>query len=216
MSRIECPKFPRTIASHHVIGRPWRLSQETLLLFEVGLEDDLTCREVGVGPHEEIMQISKVRLVKTLGRSWIKNQEASKDIKRGGILFPSPKTSYMDANTQKYKETYIYAWEITLGRPEQGPCPLSMQKLHSCAPRMAQVHWAWGNSSQSWYLLLLSGKAQFFAQLQVETFLINIKPFIHHFSFRTKRLKRKAGTRSFKGGVLSSLWVSRVFYFIFL
>jgi hypothetical protein len=37
---------------------------------------------------------------------------------KGGILFPSPKTSYMEVNTQKDEETCIYAMEIILGHPE--------------------------------------------------------------------------------------------------
>jgi hypothetical protein len=36
---------------------------------------------------------------------------------KGGILFSSPKTSYMEANTQKDEETCIYAMEIILGHP---------------------------------------------------------------------------------------------------
>jgi len=39
----------------------------------------------------------------------MKIQEASEDITKGGILFPSPKTSYMEANTQKDEEKGIYA-----------------------------------------------------------------------------------------------------------
>jgi len=33
-----------------------------------------------------------------------KIQEISKDIANGGIMFPSPKTSYMEENTQKTKK----------------------------------------------------------------------------------------------------------------
>jgi len=39
----------------------------------------------------------------------MKIQEASKDIREGGILFPCPKTSYIEANTQKDEETGISA-----------------------------------------------------------------------------------------------------------
>jgi hypothetical protein len=37
----------------------------------------------------------------------MKIQETSEDITKGGILFPSPKTSYMEANTQMTKKQMI-------------------------------------------------------------------------------------------------------------
>jgi len=37
----------------------------------------------------------------------MKIQEAYKDIKNGGIIFPSPKTSYMKANPPKDEETFV-------------------------------------------------------------------------------------------------------------
>ena len=58
------------------------------------------------------MQIGKARHLKIcedFGKTWMKIQEASEDITKGGILFPSPKTSYMEANTQKDEEKGIYA-----------------------------------------------------------------------------------------------------------
>jgi hypothetical protein len=51
----------------------------------------------------------------------MKIKKASKDIIKGGILFPSPKISYMEANTQKDDETCIYMLEITLGSPKHDP-----------------------------------------------------------------------------------------------
>jgi len=60
----------------------------------------------------------------------MKIQVASKDIAEGEILFPSPNISYMEANTQKNEETYIYAPERTHGRPDHAfyahSCPLSI------------------------------------------------------------------------------------------
>jgi hypothetical protein len=60
-------------------------------------------------------------------------QEASEDITRGGIMFLSLKTSYMEGNTQKDDETNDYMHEITLMRlghagmrPEHAPCSLGM------------------------------------------------------------------------------------------
>jgi hypothetical protein len=50
-------------------------------------------------------------------------QEASKDIKKGGILFPSPKTSYMKENTKKDEETNVYAHENILVPPEHSHAP---------------------------------------------------------------------------------------------
>jgi len=47
----------------------------------------------------------------------MKIPEASKDITKVGILFPSSKTSYMEENTQKDEETGGYAQEITLVLP---------------------------------------------------------------------------------------------------
>jgi len=46
---------------------------------------------------------------------------------KGGILFTSPKTSYMEANTQKDEEICVYAMEIILGHPEHGLGAASMQ-----------------------------------------------------------------------------------------
>jgi len=37
----------------------------------------------------------------------MKIQEISKDITKGRIMFPSPKTSYIEANTQKDEETGV-------------------------------------------------------------------------------------------------------------
>jgi len=51
------------------------------------------------------MQISKARHLKTLERSRMKIQDSSEDITHGEILFLGPKTSYMEENTQKDKET---------------------------------------------------------------------------------------------------------------
>jgi len=45
--------------------------------------------------------------VKTLGRSRMKIQEASKDFTEGEIMFPGPKTSYMGANTQNDEKLEI-------------------------------------------------------------------------------------------------------------
>jgi len=30
----------------------------------------------------------------------------------GGIMLPSSKTSYMEANNQKDEETHVYAWDL--------------------------------------------------------------------------------------------------------
>jgi hypothetical protein len=84
--------------------------------------------------HEEIMQIGKARLVKTLGRSRMTIQEASKDITERGILFPGPMTSYMEANNQKDEETKIHAPDCTLRRPEHASGTLIMYFLHTHAP----------------------------------------------------------------------------------
>jgi len=48
----------------------------------------------------------------------MKIQETSKDVIKGGILFLRLQTSYLEANTQKDEDTYIYAQENTLGAPE--------------------------------------------------------------------------------------------------
>jgi len=44
------------------------------------------------------MQIDKTKNLKKI-------QEVSEDITKGEIMFPSPKTSYMEANNQKDEET---------------------------------------------------------------------------------------------------------------
>jgi hypothetical protein len=48
----------------------------------------------------------------------MKIQEASKDISKGEIMFSSPKTSYIKANTQKDEETCDYTQMQTLMRLE--------------------------------------------------------------------------------------------------
>jgi len=92
------------------------------------------------------------RLVKTLGRSRMKNHEASEDVTEGGILFPGSKTSVMEANTQTDGKTEIYAFEHTRRRPEHVPCAPSIPQVpracilctlrrsnHSlCAPSIAE------------------------------------------------------------------------------
>jgi hypothetical protein len=122
-----------------------------------------------------------IRLVKTLARSGMKIQEASKDIAKGVIMFPKTKTSYMKANTQKDEETCIYAKENTLGRLEHSHALRAWGRHpkhsgnYTCAPRA----WArlpehsenghgclscalsMGKSSQNCFLLLFSGKARF-------------------------------------------------------
>jgi hypothetical protein len=48
--------------------------------------------------------------MKTLGRSRMKIQEASTDFTEGGILFPGPKITYMEVNSQKtMKKQRIWA-----------------------------------------------------------------------------------------------------------
>jgi len=51
------------------------------------------------------------RLVKILGRAWMKIQEASEDITKGGIILLSSKTTYMEGNTQKDEETCDYGYD---------------------------------------------------------------------------------------------------------
>jgi len=53
----------------------------------------------------------------------MKIQEASEDIAKGGILFPSPKISYMEANTEKDEETGDYRHEISLKHPKCAKAP---------------------------------------------------------------------------------------------
>jgi len=48
----------------------------------------------------------------------MKIQEVLEDLTEGGILFSGPKTSYMEANTQKDEETCISARDDTHRRPE--------------------------------------------------------------------------------------------------
>jgi len=90
------------------------------------------------------------RFVKSLGRWRMKIQEASEDVTEGGIMFPSSRTSYMEVNTQKGEETYIFStWrthmppsvhnggpgaeEITLGcRSHESMC-LAPESSLTCA-----------------------------------------------------------------------------------
>jgi hypothetical protein len=51
----------------------------------------------------------------------MKIQEALEDVTHGEIMFPSPKTSYMEGNTQKDGKTEIYVLERTQRLPEHSP-----------------------------------------------------------------------------------------------
>jgi len=66
----------------------------------------------------------------------MKIQNASKDIKKGGNLFPSSKTSYIEENTQKDKQTSVYVRENTMGHLKHVSCAPSVQKntlgRHKC------------------------------------------------------------------------------------
>jgi len=65
--------------------------------------------------HKEIMHIGKARHLNIC-----EDLRKMKDITKGGIVFPSSKTSYMEANTQKYKEIGI-----------MGPGTAHMRLAHS-------------------------------------------------------------------------------------
>jgi len=56
----------------------------------------------------------------------MKIREASKDFSKGGIMLPSPKTYYMEANIQKDEETCDYVQEIVLKHPKCLQCALSV------------------------------------------------------------------------------------------
>jgi len=58
----------------------------------------------------------------------MKIQEVLEDITEGEIMFSDPKTSYMEANTQKDEETCIYAPDNTHMRLEHCVFSPSMVK----------------------------------------------------------------------------------------
>jgi len=59
----------------------------------------------------------------------MKIQETSEDIIKGGIMFPSPNTYYMEANTQRDEETSDLESETTPMRPGHAPCGQGMAKI---------------------------------------------------------------------------------------
>jgi hypothetical protein len=61
----------------------------------------------------------------------MKIQEALEDVTNGEIMFPGPKTSYMEANTQKDGKTEIYVLERTHRLPEHSPCAPSIAECGS-------------------------------------------------------------------------------------
>jgi len=79
-------------------------------------------------------------------------------------MFPGPKTSYMEANTQKDGKTRMYALEGTHRCPEHGPCD----------PSIAYVPQASLNTGQNCFLLFFfSGKKpNFWVRLNVKTLSI--------------------------------------------
>jgi len=79
------------------------------------------------------------RVLKTLGRPWMKIQKVSEHITKGGIMFPSPMTSYMEANTHKDEETSVYAHKHTLMHLQHNARRL---ECVPCTMRIAHVPWA--------------------------------------------------------------------------
>jgi len=67
------------------------------------------------------MQIGKAKYLKTsedFGKTMNKDSRVLIRPYKGGIMFSCPKTSYMEANTQKNEETDNFALKIALKHPE--------------------------------------------------------------------------------------------------
>jgi hypothetical protein len=141
------------------------------------------------------------RLVKILGRPWMKIQEAPKDMTKGEVLFPSPKISYIPGNTQKTKKQTFTRKKYTLMWLGHIHAPWGV----SHAPRAWQntpMHLRHARSgSKLLFPLFKWKKPSFSAQTLVETKPMNKTPLVHNFSFRMKQFKRKASTMIFKGWV---------------
>jgi hypothetical protein len=93
-------------------------------------------------------------------------------------MFPGPKTTYMEANTKKDEETYIFVPDGTHMRPEHGSRAQSMHVLHTHAPRAWHVlpeHEQ--KRSITDFLLLLSGKALFLSPTSGGNFPNNYQVF---------------------------------------
>jgi len=110
-----------------------------------------------------------------------------------------PKYQYI-LYARKYptrRETDDYAHRHTLMLPEHSASRL---EFVPCALSMAFLLMRWEHVRTT-FSTFLKEKPQIFDSIPVGNLPQNIKSLIHYFSFRTKWFKRKANTRSFKGGV---------------
>jgi len=142
-----------------------------------------------------------------LRRPWekeiMKIQAESEDVTKGGIIFPSSKISYMEANTQKDECTWWGAWRKLLG--------VWHLKLCTHAPSSCSLR------TKALFCVFLVEKPGILAQVQVETLPINNVFLIHYFSFRMKCSKGRQALETSREEFLSSLQLFlRYVLFLFL
>jgi len=115
--------------------------RKPFLLFEAGPEDDLTQREVSVGPHKEITQISKARHLKLsedFGKIMNKDLRGLQRHYRGrnsihkyqDILYGS-KHPKRRRNKCLRPRNYVWAPRVWSMRPDHGPGAPSMKKFEA-------------------------------------------------------------------------------------
>lgn len=135
----------------------------------------------------------------------MKIKEVSEEILKEGLMFPSSKTSYKKESPKRWRNKQFRTGSSTYAPRACKMCAGYEPCTRACQNMPMLLIMRLGNAESEseliFFLHFLSGLSQNFNLNLVWNFLINTKPLTHYFPFRTKRLKSKARTRSFKGGV---------------
>lgn len=92
----------------------------------------------------------------------MKIQEAPEEITEGGIVFPSPKTSYMEENTQKTRKKAFKRMKTAPMRLGLPPCAMYLgQGIFTLMQQAMHLGHA-GSGLELFFFLLLSAKTPIF------------------------------------------------------
>lgn len=119
----------------------------------------------------------------------MKIKEVPKKIIKGGIMFPSLKTSYKKGITQKDEETYNFAPEAAPMHMGHAPCAHGMshapEHVKTCICSKSCARGMLGAGQNCIFSShFLSGLSPIFNPNPVGNFLINTKPLTHYFLFK--------------------------------
>jgi len=138
----------------------------------------------------------------------MKIEEASKDITRLRNSITSFKTSYMKENTQKMKKQTIKREKLYSCIPGLEPCSLGCFpraprhiRKHLCTLSVVCVPHGVLFREIIAFCYFYVDKTQFLSLNRGGNKTYKYKSSYSYFSFITKWFKRKASTRSFKGGI---------------